>query len=354
VFQGLVARWLQPRVLGVIESVGAAAHDLDLVVGMLRAVERERFASPYLQAVQRTVRTGGRTASAEIRSLEQFVAMLDSRTNIFTAVPAALMLWATQWAFAIEAWRTRTGAQVPQWLDAIGELEALLALASFSAEHPDYVFPEIVDGPAMLRAASMAHPILPPGAVANDLHLDTRGTALLVVSGSNMSGKSTLLRTIGVSVVLAEAGAPVRASSFVCTPLALGASIHVEDSLTDGRSRFLAEITRLKQVVDLAHAQEGALLFLFDEILSGTNSHDRRVGAEALVSGLVAAGAIGLVTTHDLALGDIVDRLGNRAENVHFVDHFEDGVLRFDYQLRPGIVRTSNAIALMKAVGLNI
>jgi DNA mismatch repair ATPase MutS len=169
-----------------------------------------------------------------------------------------------------------------------------------------------------------------------------------------MSGKSTFLRTIGVNVVLAGMGAPVRARSFRLSALEIGASISVHDSLTDGRSRFFAEIMRLKRIVDLSAARHGALLFLLDEILSGTNSHDRRIGAEALMTGLVRNGAIGLVTTHDLALGAMTDRLGAAATNAHFEDQFTEGTLAFDYTLRPGIVRTSNAIALMRSIGLEV
>jgi DNA mismatch repair ATPase MutS len=169
-----------------------------------------------------------------------------------------------------------------------------------------------------------------------------------------MSGKSTWMRTIGVTVVLARIGAPVRATACALSPLAVGAAIRVQDSLTDGRSRFYAEILRLKHVVDLARTEQGAVLFLLDEILSGTNSHDRRIGAEAVMVGLVDAGAIGLVTTHDLALAAITDRLGARALNAHFDDRFDEGVLHFDYRLKPGIVDTSNALALMRSIGIEV
>jgi DNA mismatch repair ATPase MutS len=154
--------------------------------------------------------------------------------------------------------------------------------------------------------------------------------------------------------VLALAGAPVRATRLRLSPLDVGAAIRVQDSLVDGRSRFMAEITRLKAIVDLAAARDGRVLFLLDEILGGTNSHDRRIGSEALLKGLIAAGAIGLVTTHDLALGEIATNLPGQAMNVHFEDRFEDGELSFDYRLRPGIVQTSNAIALMRSVGLDV
>jgi len=173
-----------------------------------------------------------------------------------------------------------------------------------------------------------------------------------VVSGSNMSGKSTFLRSVGTAVVLALAGAPVRAERLSLSPLALGACLRVQDSLRDGASRFFAELLTLQRVVQRCG---GALpvLFLLDEILNGTNSHDRRIGAEALLRGLLARGAVGLVTTHDLALTAIADGLAPRARNAHFEDELRDGALHFDYRLRDGVVARSNALALMRAVGLD-
>jgi DNA mismatch repair ATPase MutS len=176
---------------------------------------------------------------------------------------------------------------------------------------------------------------------------------MLLISGSNMSGKSTLLRSVGTNAVLALAGAPVRAERLRISPLAIGATLRVQDSLQAGQSRFYAEITRVRAIVSLT-AGELPVLFLLDELLSGTNSHDREHGAEAIVRGLLDRHAIGLVTTHDLALSAIADRLAPRAENVHFADVLDGGTLAFDYRMRPGVVQTSNALALMRAVGLEV
>ncbi len=176
---------------------------------------------------------------------------------------------------------------------------------------------------------------------------------VLVLSGSNMSGKSTLLRAVGTNAVLAQAGAPVRARSLRLSPLAVGASIQAVDSLQEGESRFYAEILRLGAIVEQATA-EPPVLFLIDEFLHGTNSHDRRIGAEAIVRGLVERGAFGFVTTHDLALTHIADALGDQGANAHFEDHLEDGKMRFDYRMRPGVVEKSNALELMRSVGLDV
>ena len=208
------------------------------------------------------------------------------------------------------------------------------------------------EGP-LFEGRGIAHPLISPvAAVRNDVRLD-RELRLLLISGSNMSGKSTLLRSVGLNTVLAWAGAPVRAERLRVSRLAVGAAMRAQDSVLDGKSRFYAEITRLRCVVDLVDG-EAPLLFLLDEILSGTNSHDRLIGAAAVVRSLVERGAIGLVTTHDLALAHIAEDLAPHAVNVHFEDHIEDGRIAFDYRMRPGVVQKSNALELMRSVGLEV
>jgi DNA mismatch repair ATPase MutS len=232
-------------------------------------------------------------------------------------------------------------------------MEALCSLASHAFEHPSDTFPEFASEGPWIDAEAIGHPLLPEDKVVrNDIRI---GGALrvIVVSGSNMSGKSTMLRTLGVNAVLAQAGAPVRARRLTLSPLAVGASIRLTDSLQGGVSRFYAEILRLRQILDET-AGPLPVLFLIDEFLHGTNSHDRRIGAGALVRGLVQRGAIGLVTTHDLALADIAGELGESAANVHFEDQIAGGKISFDYHMRPGVVRKSNAIELMRQVGLEI
>jgi DNA mismatch repair ATPase MutS len=233
----------------------------------------------------------------------------------------------------------------------VGEIEAVSSIAGYAAEHPEDVWPQLAEDGPVFDGREIAHPLLPQG-IRNDLRL-TPEMRLFVVSGSNMSGKSTMLRSVGLNVVLAWAGMPVRARSLVVSPLQVGASMRVQDSIQDGKSRFYAEITRIRQIMDLA-AGPVPLLFLLDELLSGTNSHDRRIGAEAIVRTLVEGGAIGLVTTHDLALADIAGQLEPHATNVHFEDHVEDGRISFDYKMRLGVVKKSNALELMRSVGLNV
>jgi hypothetical protein len=349
------------RIATVVTAAEEAAHELKLLSEVLRRLERESFQSPLLAALRASLDTEGAPPSQRIGRLNRLMELLDSRDHLLVRLAEPFVLWTTHLAFAVEAWRRHSGPVVRRWLTATGEMEALCSLASHAFEHPDDPFPEIGGEDALLEAEGIGHPLIEEGRVVrNDVRIGGRapaGPRVLVVSGSNMSGKSTLLRTLGVNAVLAQAGAPVRARRLRMSPLAVGASIRVTDSLQGGVSRFYVEILRLRQILDAA-AQAGSkgapVLFLIDEFLHGTNSHDRRIGAEAVVRGLVERGAIGLITTHDLALADIAGALGERAANVHFEDHIQDGRMVFDYAMRPGVVRKSNAIELMRSVGLEI
>jgi MutS domain V len=336
-----------------IAAVEEAAHELGLLSEVLLRLEREQFRSPLLARLRTSLDSDGEPPSQHIARLNKLVERLDSRDNVAVRVLEPFILWTMHTAAGVERWQRRCGPAVRRWLTATGEIEALCTLAGYAFDHPGDPFPEFADGAVTVEAEGICHPLLPAAqAVRNDVRLG-RAPQVLMVSGSNMSGKSTLLRTIGVNAVLAQAGAPVRARRLRLTPLAVGASIKLSDSLQGGVSRFYAEILRIRQILSLT-AGPMPVLFLIDEFLAGTNSHDRRIGAGALVRGLVDRGAIGLVTTHDLALADIADSLGERAANVHFEDRVENGKILFDYVMRPGVVRKSNALELMRSVGLEI
>jgi hypothetical protein len=344
---------LESRVRGIVHSVELFGRDLAALAHLLERLEGETFQAALLGALQVQLRTGGERPSRRLARLETLVALHHGQHNGVTAILGRVLLWPVQLAFAIEAWRAESGADMAAWIRAAGEFEALAALATYACEHPEDPFPEIGTGEPCFEAEDLAHPLLPTATgVRNDVALG-EATRLLVVSGSNMSGKSTLLRAVGTNVVLALAGAPVRARRLRLTPVAVGASLRIQDSLQTGTSRFYAEITRLRQVVELG-AGPYPLLFLLDEILHGTNSHDRLIGAEAVIRTLVRRGGIGLVTTHDLALARIAEDGSLHAANVHFQDTMVDGTMHFDYRLQPGVVRKSNALELMRAVGLEV
>jgi hypothetical protein len=337
----------------VLAAVDEPVRELVLAAALLERVCAEPLTSPKLIALANAVGRGAGSPIRAIHRLRRFVDLVDAQRNPLFAPLALATLWPIQMGFAIEAWRRRHGRAVAGWLDALAELEALVAIGTYTAEHPDDVTPTFADTGPLVDATALGHPLLPATRVVrNDLRLDD-ATRVLVVSGSNMSGKSTMLRTVGVNVVLAQMGAPVRATRLRLSPLAIGASIRTLDSLQNGTSRFYAEITRLRQLVALAEGPR-PLLFLLDEILHGTNSHDRAIGAEAVVRGLVRRGAAGIVTTHDLALASIAQDPSARARNVHFEDHVEGDRMVFDYRMRDGVVTHSNALALMRAVGLEV
>lgn len=341
------------RMEAVVAAVEEAARELKLLSEVLLRIERESFQAPLLAQLRASLDVAGEPISKRLRRLSRLVEHLEDHHHFLIQLVEPFILWTLHWAILVETWRRHSGPAVRRWLAATGQIEALCSLARHAFEHPADSFPEFSAESPWLEAEAIAHPLLDENRVVRNNVTIGGPLRLLVVSGSNMSGKSTLLRTLGVNTVLAQAGATVRAKRLVLSPLAVAASIHVVDSLQSGISRFYAEILRIRQILDLTAGQL-PVLFLVDEFLHGTNSHDRRIGAEALARGLVERGAIGLITTHDLALADIVDMLGKQAANVHFEDQLEDGRMRFDYVMRPGVVRKSNAIELMRSVGLEI
>ena len=350
---GFAALWRR-QVHQVLHGIDTPERDLGLLADLLARIEFEPFTSPRLAALHQTLLTGGVPPSRRIAQLRSLVSWLDSTHNMMFAPIAFVLLLRQQLAIAIDRWHAAYGPAVSEWLRAVGEVEALGALATFAYERPEDRFPELVDEGPVYDADALGHPLIAPElGVRNDVRLGANGPRLILISGSNMSGKSTLLRSVGVSVVLALAGAPVAARRLRVSALALGATLHIEDSLQAGHSRFYAEILRIRTIADTARGPD-PLLFLLDEILHGTNSHDRRIGAEGIVRALVALGAIGLVTTHDLALTELPAQLGSAGVNMHFEDRLEDGKMIFDYRMRPGIVEHSNALALMRAIGLDV
>lgn len=337
----------------VLHGTEHAFRDLDLLAEVLKRVESHPFRNKELLSLQQELVSSGVTAHQAIAKLRTIVDLINSRHDMFVRIIDAPLMYTVQVAYAAERWRQAHGRAVRRWLDIVGDIEALLSFAAYSFEHPEDPFPEIVEGPASFEAKGLGHPLLPASVcVRNDLSI-TEPTRVLLVSGSNMSGKSTLQRAVGVNVVLAMAGAPVRASRLRLSALQVGASIRVNDSLQEGSSRFYAEIKRLRQIVDRAQGNP-PLLFLLDELLQGTNSKDRRIGGEGIVRALVARGAIGIVSTHDLALTDIGESLDGHLRNVHFQDELTNGRMTFDYTLRDGVVTKSNGLELMRSIGLDV
>jgi hypothetical protein len=354
--EAAVARLTRRSTEPVVARVGRPADDLAIMAELVSRIESEPLAAPRLGAVRAALESGGVRASHAIATLTRLVSWRESSVHNLLFMPFTAALFVPdQLAIVIDRWHGRHGPAVAEWLRAVGELEALSSFATYAYEHPADPFPTLVDSGAIFHATGLSHPLMTSDvAVPNDVVLGgDDGPQVIVVSGSNMSGKSTLLRAIGTNVVLALAGAPVRAASLRLSRLSIGATLRVEDSLLAGRSRFYAEILRIRAIVEVARGPV-PLLFLLDEILHGTNSYDRRIGAQGIVRALVALGAIGAITTHDLALTELPSQIGSAAINMHFEDRLEHGTMVFDYRMRPGVVEHSNALALMRAIGLDV
>ncbi len=357
IVEGSISYGMRKRLDAVLSATEGAFENLDLLSTLLARLEREKFRAPRLQSIQQALTSHNQKGSQAIARLRTLVDFIDSRDNLFVKVLDVPLMYSVQAALASEDWRARHGRAVRGWLTATAEMEALLSLAAYHYEHPGDPFPEFLaessDGVPILHGEGLGHPLLPAAqCVRNDVRLDAE-TRVLLVSGSNMSGKSTYLRTVGTNTVMAMAGAPVRARRLRLTPLQVGASIQVNDSLQEGSSRFYAEITRLRRIYDLA-AKRPPLLFLLDELLQGTNSNDRRIGAEGVLRGLVERGAVGILTTHDLALTEMGGLQQGVLWNMHFQDDLEEGRMRFDFLLREGIITKSNGLALMRSIGLKV
>lgn len=348
---GALNRKLSKRLGNFVDGTEAAATDLDLLASVLRIIEKESFNSERLKDLQGSLVAGKGTASAKIKRLDRIARFLEHRRNMTVRAIDPFVFYTVRCALKAESWRREFGPRVRVWLDAVGEVESIAALSCYAFEHPEDAWPEFCAEGPLFEAERLAHPLLPDKqAVRNDVKLGN-GLRLIVLSGPNMSGKSTFVRGVGINAVLAQCGAPVRAGRLRMSSLAVGTSICVLDSLMGGVSRFYAEIKRLKTISDLAGGPI-PVLFLLDELLSGTNSQDRLRGSELLVRTLVEQGAIGFITTHDLALARIPETMNGQARNYHFDDHLENGRLRFDFKLKEGVVQTSNALRLMESIGL--
>ena len=354
---GLSYRW-HHRLDRSAAGIDKAQHDLALLAAVIKRIESETVTSPKLVELKSRLATSGALASHAIENLGRRLAWLESHDNWFVRILGPFVFYTPHCILAIDVWRSRHGSAIHEWLAVTGEVEALSSFAVYAYEHPSDIYPQMLeDGPDTrsphLGAEALAHPLLARAtSVTNDLTLDNH-LRLLVISGPNMAGKSTFIRSIGINAVLAQAGAPVCARRMALSSLQVTASICILDSLQGGLSRFYAEISRLKQIDELSKGNT-PVLFLLDELLSGTNSFDRRIGTESFVRSLLKRRAIGLVTTHDLALAEIAERIGTTAANFHFEDRFEEGKLHFDYKLTPGIVQTTNALLLMRSIGLDV
>jgi hypothetical protein len=348
-FHAAVGLHFRDRVNRMSEWLRPVSIETRVLREGLYLLESEQFRSAKLRQLSEQVQN----ASASIRKLERLLRALELRNkDIWYYGPSLLLLAGTQLCMSVERWQRKHGHSLRVWLQAWAEFEALSALAAYGYENPDNSFPEFTDQ-SCFEAHDLGHPLLSQAScITNDVEL-TAESPFYIVSGSNMSGKSTLLRAIGLNAVLAFAGAPVRARSLRLSGLSIFASLSIVDSLLNGKSKFLAEVERLRQAIG-SNVPNRPVLFLVDEIFGGTNSRDRRVAAEAVVHTLINQGAIGALSTHDLALTEIASAKGMRGINVHMGSRDQSDPMDFDYRLKPGVTTETNALAIARLAGVPV
>ena len=347
-----------------LDAVYSCRESIGVYEKMLERFEKRSYQAEYLRDLKEMLRDqDGKAAYAQIRKLSRISERIANRGNAMFMIVNIFLLWDIQCMIALEAWKEKSGRFLGRWLDTIAELECLVSMAGVRFDHPDWVMPVFSTEQQGIRAAGMGHPLLAQP-VCNDVVLD-EDAGILLITGSNMSGKSTLLRTVGVNLALAYMGAPVCAGSFRCSLLRIYTCMRVSDDLAESISSFYAELLRIKMIVEAAKEDSQAvsanaapaeqkILFLLDEIFKGTNSEDRHAGARVLIKQLAKAGAIGLVSTHDLELGDLERESGGKIKNHHFREYYENDEICFDYKLRPGVSSTRNAMYLIRLAGIEI
>lgn len=350
--ESFVAALLLKKTRLTVANLDVPSSELALLSPLFSRLKNAEFRCSLLKSLQSQLTSSSGRPSKQIRRLRLYAWLLNLRKYEYFALLSSMILWGTNLAILIERWRQQNRNAVARWLDSIGQFEALLCLARYYYENPDHTFAVLKpESSPTFWAEGLGHPLLDPSrCVRCDIALDPTSTQLMVVSGSNMSGKSTLLRSVGVNCVLALAGAPVCAGRLQISPWQIGCSISVHDSLLQAKSQFQAEVERLKSIITLSRTN--SVLFLLDEMLGGTNSSDRLFGARAVIDQLAANGAVGMVTTHDLALTDVVRTFDGRSINVHFEEYYDNNEMRFDYRMRPGVLSRTNGLNIMAALGL--
>jgi len=337
------------------EKTDKAVRRITRYVDLMQRIEQENFKGSFLRAQKKKLFPGKQPASHHIKSLVRIA----DRNNLRFSSPLIYfplniaIFWDLRTLKKLEEWRRNWGASIGEWFDAVGEIEALSALAGVCHDHPHWIFPKVKKAPPAFQATNLAHPLIPTKErVGNDLSLPRPGT-IFVITGSNMSGKSTLLRTVGINLVLAYAGSPVCASEMTCSLMQIYSKMQIHDNLEERVSTFYAELKRMKMIIDAAQKKE-PLIFLLDEIFRGTNSRDRIKATRTVTRQLYDLNTVGLITTHDLELGALEKEYPGFIKNYHFTDQIYNGRIHFDYRLKPGISQTANAVTLMKMIGIQV
>lgn len=319
---------------------------------LIAQLESASFTSQKLRTLKMHISHEGKSASTVIKELFGILDFLNSRSNMFYAIINVFFLFDLHVLMMAENWKSKNKADVSEWFDAVSELEALCSIAGFSYAHPDFVFPAFSEKDYYLQTDGLGHPLISENERVNNNYLLSGKGSTTIITGSNMSGKSTFLRTLGVNITLAQAGAPVCAKFMELSPIQLFTSMRTQDNLEEHVSSFYAELQRIQSLLQLVD-KEKPVLYMLDEILKGTNSQDRHIGAVALAKQLAKTNSFGLISTHDLALGELANSMPS-VDNYSFNSEIKGDEIIFPYTLEKGVCRSFNASKLMEKIGIQI
>lgn len=352
-FQMLLLKWKFKERSAILNTAYALKYRLEPYSNMLRLIEKTEFRTSLLKDIKNSLYVNQSPPSKQLEKLSRICGNISNRNNMFYFFFNILTLWDYQCEISLEKWKSAYGRYLNRWFEGIGTFEALSSLANLKHDHPDWAMPNVKDSEVLqVKAVQVGHPLITKGRVSNDFEIGNDKKVILV-TGSNMSGKSTFLRTIGLNLILAYAGAPVCAKSFSCSIMNVCTCMRISDNLEKSISSFYAELLRIKMIVE-AVKSKGRIFFLLDEIFKGTNSYDRHHAAKVLITKLAGNNSIGLVSTHDLELEVLEKETNGQIANYHFQEHYEQGQIKFDYKLRPGVSKTRNAIYLIEALGIDL
>lgn len=352
-FSFVIAYWRAKEVNRLYQSVDKMELIFNGYANLIKCIEEREFSSPLLQQLKQCFKRNNLSASESLKQLSHHIGALNQRFSLAGVLLNLFCLWDIRHAIALERWRQQHQSDMLSWIETLGTFDAFYSLGNFAFNHPKYTYPEIADTYFQMQGKGLGHPLMKPNiCVTNDIDIPQKPW-FLIITGANMAGKSTYLRTIGVNYLLACTGLPVCAEKLVVYPAHLVTSLRTSDSLSENESYFFAELKRLKMIID--RLQTGEKLFIIlDEILKGTNSIDKQKGSLALMKQLVANQSCGIIATHDLVLGTLEQEFPEQIKNYCFEADIQNDELSFSYRMRPGIAQNMNACFLMKKMGITV
>lgn len=353
IFNLFLIQQVAKQVTAIHEKTSQAGDILNHYAQLIDHVEQHNFTSPKLHGLQQKLKNDGQNAVRSLKQLSSIIHQLNARFNIFAILLNITVLWDLQWVYRLEKWKVNLKDRLPVWFEVLEEFDAMMSLSTLYYNHPDWKLPDIQPNKEVFEGVQLGHPMLPrKNRIDNDLHLPHKGHIKLI-TGSNMAGKSTFLRSVGMNIVLAMIGAPVCAERLQLPLLRVHTSMRTQDALHESTSSFYAELKRLKTIIDAVENGEN-VFFLLDEILKGTNSRDRHTGSKALIQQLIESKGIGLIATHDLDLGALEASYNGTIENLCLEVAVENDLLVFDYTVKKGVSKSFNATYLMRSMGIRV